>query len=217
MTKPPIKGASIAHPREGDRLFAPSAARNADAITTLLTTLAPPTGIALEIASGTGQHIVQFAKQMPNITWYPTEVGQSRLASIASYQTEANLPNIAAPQLLDATTPGWSEKHAPKDLIFLANLLHLISTPSAKTLIAEAAKTLAPNGQFVIYGPFMRNGQLTSPGDAQFHKSLTDQDPDIGYKDTADIIATAQTVGLAHVQTNDLPANNLALRFRKAS
>lgn len=216
MTKPPIKGASIAHSRDGNQLFAPSAARNADAIAELLSAITGDTGSALELASGTGQHIIHFAKQMPHITWHPTEVDPTRLASIASYRYNANLPNVRPPQSIDATTAGWSGQVTPKDLIFLANLLHLIAMPSAETLITEAAKALSPHGQFLIYGPFMRDGKLASPGDARFHASLVEQDPTIGYKDVQTIIETTQSVGLSHVQTYEMPANNLALHFRKA-
>ncbi len=166
----------------------------------------------MEIASGTGQHVVAFAKARPALSWQPTDVAQDRLASIDAYAAES--PGMISPaRHLDATRAGWSAQFAPLDFVFLANLLHLISAQEAKSLIAETALALNPERKFLIYGPFKRDGQLTSPGDQSFHDGLVSQDPDIGYKDLAEVIAWAAESHLAHVKTHTMPANNLALEF----
>lgn len=36
--------------------------------------------VALEISSGTGQHVVHFAKAFPNITWQPSEIEAQSLS-----------------------------------------------------------------------------------------------------------------------------------------
>ncbi|MGH1466876.1 MAG: DUF938 domain-containing protein [Cognatishimia sp.] len=224
-----LKGASIAHAHNAageaglpGQLFAPSAARNTqpivDLIASIVATFPAETGHnqttnALELASGTGQHIVALAKRLPQLNWQPSEITASRLASIQAYMQAAALPNLLPAQTLDATIKGWSQKQTPKALIYLANLLHLISAPEARTLIDEAAQSLAPKGQLLLYGPFMRNHTCTSPGDARFHASLIAQDASIGYKDAADIISLAQNAGLKHLNTHMMPANNLALQF----
>ncbi|KIC22853.1 MULTISPECIES: DUF938 domain-containing protein [unclassified Leisingera] len=206
--------ASVAEP-QGGKLFAPSAARNAGAICDLLAKVAPPQGRALEIASGTGQHVIEYAARLPGLTWQPTEVDATRRASIQAYAEEAGLPKIAPPIELDATAPGWCADHAGQDLIVLVNLLHLISESEARTLIQEAAAALAPSGRFVIYGPFMRGGNLISEGDRAFHAAITAHDPETGYKDDAEVIRWLQAAGLELVQTVDMPANNLALVSEK--
>lgn len=158
MTRELPKTASIAHAGEGAKLVAPSAGRNAGDICTMLSQFAPKSGNALEIASGTGQHSIAFAEKFPNLNWQPTEIDSERRASINAYARDSNLGNIARALPLDACTPGWAAQYSGQSLIIVINLLHLISTLEANTLITEAALALAPAGRFVIYGPFMRGG-----------------------------------------------------------
>ncbi len=202
--------ASVSEPK-GGKLFAPSAARNSGAICDLLADVAPTLGRALELASGTGQHAVAFAARLPGLTWQPTEADPARRTSIRAYADETNLTNVLPPVELDATAPGWGADHAGQDLIVLVNLLHLISEGEARTLIQEAAAALAPGGRFVIYGPFMRGGELISEGDHAFNAAITTHDPETGYKDDAEVIRWLQAAGLDLVQAMEMPANNLAL------
>ncbi len=206
--------ASVATPAPDGKLFAPSAARNVEAITALLTELAP-TGQALEIASGTGQHIVHFAAALPQVTWQPTEIDATRRTSIAAYLAETTPPNVKAPIALDATASGWGTDHEGQNLITLSNLLHLVSEDEARTLVTEAAAALAPNGLLMIYGPFKRGDTLVSEGDKTFDSSLRAQDPEIGYKSDATVIAWGKAAGLTPLKTRDMPANNLALIWQK--
>ncbi|OZB19693.1 MAG: hypothetical protein B7X55_02785 [Rhodobacterales bacterium 34-62-10] len=127
----------------------------------------------------------------------------------------AGLPNLRPAIPLDATAPGWGAGHAGQDLIVLVNLLHLISDAEAKTLIAEVAQALAPGGRFILYGPFLRDGETTSEGDTAFHASLRTQDPEIGYKDDWDVIDWIHTNWLELVQVVEMPANNLAFVARR--
>ena len=203
--------ASVATP-EGGKLFAPSAASNRTALVDLLGRVAPPQGQALEIASGTGQHVVGYACRLPGLIWQPTEVDAARRASIDAYAREAGLDNILTARALDATSPGWGRQlNGSQDLIVLSNLLHLISASEARILISEAATALAANGRLVIYGPFMRGSALISDGDRAFNASLTAHDPETGYKDDLETIGWLQDAGLDVLETAEMPANNLAL------
>lgn len=181
----------------------------------LLERVAPARGAALEIASGTGQHIVAFAARLPALTWQPSEPDATRRASIDAYVAEAGLANLLSACHLDAATRGWGTAFHGQSLIVLLNLLHLISTGEARILIDEAAQALAPGGRFVVYGPFMRAGVLTSEGDKRFHSSLATHDPDIGYKDDAAVLAMAQDAGLTVAEIFEMPANNLAIVLEK--
>ena len=207
--------ASVAQAGEGARLHAPSAERNAGPITDALVGIAPRAGTALELASGTGQHVVAFARAMPGLDWQPTEIDPVRRASIEAHAAEAGLPNLRAVLPLDATAPGWGARHAGQDLIVLVNLLHLVSTPEARSLIHETAQALAPGGRFALYGPFLRDGQATSEGDARFDASLRTQDPAIGYKDLADVTGWLEAAGLTVPESRTMPANNLLLIARR--
>ena len=206
---------SIAHKAEGARLFAPSAARNVEVICNLLATVAPATGSALELASGTGQHVTRFAARLPGLNWQPSEIDPARRASIDAHAADGGLSNIAPALALNATAPGWGARHTGQDLIVLANLLHLITQADTQTLILEAASALAPRGRLVIYGPFMRGGELTSEGDTAFHASLSAGDSLIGYKDDFDVMDLLQAAGLGMVEVVEMPANNLALVAEK--
>lgn len=197
------------------RLSAPSALRNRDLIAAELVRVAPARGRALEIASGTGEHVVVFAAAMPGLVWQPTDPDAARRASIAAWAADARLPNVLAPLPLDAARPGWSADHGPSDLIVLVNLLHLISTAEAATILTEVAAALAPGGVLALYGPFLRDGTATSEGDASFDASLRAQDPAIGYKDVIWTCAHLVTAGLSHVETVAMPANNLLLVFER--
>ncbi|MBE0452795.1 MAG: DUF938 domain-containing protein [Roseovarius sp.] len=203
--------ASIAEGAAGGKLFAPSAARNADAITETLCAIVPVTGQALELASGTGQHVVAFARAMPGLVWQPSEIDPARLASIDAYCADAALPNLHPALALDATAPGWGAAHRGQALVVVVNLLHLISAPEAQTLINETAGALAPGGHFTLYGPFLREGRATSEGDARFHASLVAQDPEIGYKDVAQVTGWLDAAGLTPQAPRAMPANNLLL------
>lgn len=201
--------ASVAHIGDGARLHAPAAERNAADIAQVLRHHAPPEGRALEIASGTGQHVAQFATALPSLHWHPTDIDPQRLASIDAWAGDA--ANIAPALHLDATAPGWGLAHGPYDLIVLINLLHLIREDEAQAIVAELAQALETGGRAVLYGPFLRAGELTSQGDAQFHASLQAADPSIGYKDDFDVIDWLHEAGLSLVEVLEMPANNLCL------
>ncbi|MGC1503399.1 MAG: DUF938 domain-containing protein [Sulfitobacter sp.] len=208
--------ASIATPVEGAKLHAPSAERNADHIAALLKLHGPAVGQALEIASGTGQHIITFAAALPDLRWQPTDIAADRLRSIDSYVQSSGVRNVKPAHLLNATTAGWSADHGGQDLIVVVNLLHLISAAEARIVLAEAAQALSPTGAMLIYGPFKRAGALTSEADQRFDAELREADPVIGYKDTQEMQGWFADVGLTAI-SQDMPANNLAFIARKTT
>ena len=207
--------ASVANSTGDERLFAPSADRNSTPIINLIKQIAPKSGEALEIASGTGQHIVKLALSLPSLSWLPSEVEEERIKSISAWIKAENLSNIKPPLYLDATETGWSKSLPQSDFILLVNLLHLISWNETEILISEISKALKTEGIALIYGPFMRNGELTSEGDRNFHVSLTQTDPDIGYKDDLDMQTLFSKSGLSCKKTVEMPANNLAFVLKK--
>ena len=207
--------ASVANSQGDERLISPSAERNSTDIANLVKRIAPETGEALEIASGTGQHIVQLALSLPNLSWLPSEVEENRLKSITAWIKNENLLNIKPPLYLDATETGWSKTVIKSDFILLVNLLHLISLNETETLFDELSKALKKTGIALVYGPFMRNGQLTSEGDKTFHNSLIQTDPDIGYKNDLDMLTFFSNSGLFCLETVEMPANNLAFVLKK--
>lgn len=203
--------ASVAHDAGGGRLHAPAALRNAPAIADVLRDCAPARGHALELASGTGEHAARFAALLPGLIWQPTEIDPLRRHSIDLRAADAGLPNLRPAQALDATAPDWGANWPGQDLILCVNLLHLISTPEARVLVAEAARALGPSGCLAIYGPFLRGDVATSEGDAAFDAALRAGDPQIGYKSDRDLRDWLTEAGLTRIRQIEMPANNLML------
>ena len=209
--------ASVVNYESDGRLNAPSAIRNAKPIVELVKKTAIKSGNALEIASGTGQHVVKLASALPHLNWQPSDVDEARIKSICCWSNDQHLTNLKPPCLLDATEEGWATDHYGRDLILLVNLLHLISFKETKILVKEVSKALTPKGLSIIYGPFMRKGKLISKNDMEFHHSLINTDPDLGYKNDIDMLDLFREAGLVHLSTNNMPANNLAFITQKPS
>ena len=207
--------ASVAEDAQGGKLFAPAAARNLAPLIDVLQAHAPQDGQALEIASGTGQHVSGFAGALPGLAWHPSDIDPARRASIDAYVSEAGLANVAKAVALDATAPGWGALIGPFDLIVLANLLHLVSVDETRMLLAEARQALAPGGRMLVYGPFRRAGILVSEGDQSFDAALQSHDPEIGYKDVDTVATWAASCGLELSTRVEMPAHNLTLVFQR--
>jgi SAM-dependent methyltransferase len=181
----------------------------------VLARVAPSQGRALEIASGTGEHIIVFAEQMPGLIWQPTDIDAARIASIAAWAETKSLANLRPPKLMNAGNPGWGVTEGPVDLINLVNLLHLIADHQVEVLISQLAVALAPNGIACLYGPFLRDGIATSAGDAAFHAELRAQDPATGYKDLDWVLDRLTRAGLSIAEVAEMPANNLMIIARQ--
>ena len=191
---------------DGRRLPA-SAQRNSGPILALLQGLGLK-GRLLEIASGSGLHAAQMAPVL-GMMWQPSDVDPANLTSIRAWSATTQA-DILPPILLDATRPGWAKTLPPQDAILLVNLLHLIPTQSAIHLLAELPHALAPNGTACLYGPFLRDGDHVSEGDAAFDGSLRAQDSTIGYKDLAWVTDQLAKAGMT-TKVTPMPANNLML------
>ena len=192
------------------RRHAPSAIRNQNAILDVLRVETPSKGRLLEIAAGSGQHAAAGAKALPGLIWQPSDANPDNLASITAWAAHDPQPNLRAAVVLDAASPGWAKDWPAQDVVLIINLLHLIPTNIAQAIIANAARALAPGGKLMLYGPFLRDGQTTSDGDAAFDASLRAQDERLGYKDLASVIAEFAKANLTP-RTIDMPANNLML------
>ncbi|WP_371168259.1 DUF938 domain-containing protein [Aliiroseovarius sp. 2305UL8-7] len=204
---------SIAHEREDGRLSAPSAARNISPILAAIEPFVPHGGIALEIASGTGEHAVAYAEAFPDTIWQPTDIDAKRLISIDSWRATKGLLNMRVAQALDATAPSW--RTGPFAMAVTVNLMHLIAKQDAQAVVRGVARNLSPRGHWFLYGPFRSGGEFRSDGDRAFHTSLSEHDPAIGYKDIEAIEAWGTDAGLQRVDLIEMPANNLALVMRQ--
>lgn len=192
------------------RRHAPSAMRNEAAILDVLRAEAPTKGTLLEIASGSGQHAAAGAAALPGLIWQPTDANPDNLTSITAWAAHDPQPNLRAPVVLDAGSPGWAKQWPAQDIVLIINLLHLIPADLAAAILSESARALCPTGKLMVYGPFLRDGKTTSGGDDAFDASLRAQDPQIGYKDLAWVKTQFGEANLI-TRTVDMPANNLML------
>ena len=158
---------------------------------------------------------MQLASALPHLIWQPSDVDEDRIKSILCWSDDQHLANLNPPCFLDATAEGWAVEHHGQDLILLVNLLHLISTKETKILVEEMSKALNSNGLSIIYGPFTRSGKLTSKSDLEFHQSLINTDPDLGYKNDVDMLNLFGEAELIYLSTENMPANNLAFILQK--
>jgi SAM-dependent methyltransferase len=183
--------------------------------------LAGKSGDVLEAGSGTGQHVVTFARHAPDITWWPSDLSDAHLKSIEAWRAHANLPNIRPAQRIDLSDPNWSL--APADgsvpdrllAIFCANVIHIAPWRVAVGLFAGAARLLRDDGRLFLYGPFKRDGKHTALSNAVFDTSLREQDPEWGVRDIGDVEKLAGSVGLTLREIAPMPANNLILVFER--
>jgi cyclopropane fatty-acyl-phospholipid synthase-like methyltransferase len=195
------------------RLISPSADRNKGPILAVLERILPATGTVLEIASGTGQHVVHFARALRHLTWQPSDVEAECLRSISAWLSAERLPNIRQPIELDVQAFPWPVKAV--DAIVCANLLHIAPWPVVPALFAGARAALRASGPLYLYGPYSLQGRHTAPSNAAFDRALRAYDPEWGVRDLAEVARVAEEHGLELAETAEMPANNLSVVFRR--
>ena len=201
------------------RQRSPAAERNRQPILEVLQRLLPAHGVALEIASGTGQHAALFAAALPGWSWQPSDPQADALASIAAWCAQSDsgvpLPNVRPPVRLDVMAPDWPGVDVV-DAIFCANMLHIAPWPTCPALMRGAARHLTPQGVLLTYGPYLVEGVVTAPGNLAFDQSLRARNPAWGTRHLAEVTREATQAGLRLREQIAMPANNLLLVFGRA-
>jgi Protein of unknown function (DUF938) len=196
-----------------------AADRNKEPILALLQQLLPPRGLALEIASGTGQHVGWFAPAMPGWTWQPTDADPQALAGIAARTSDAGLTNVRAPVLLDVTAAQWPSAGSvfadPFHAIFCANMIHIAPWECCAGLMRGSARHLASDGVLITYGPYFEVGVPAADGNVSFDANLRERDARWGIRQLAAVETEARKADLRLHARYAMPANNLLLVFRR--
>lgn len=197
-----------------NKRIAAAADRNKPFIAQVLSTVLPPSGLVLEVASGTGQHAAFFAERFPHLSFQPTDFDAEARASIAAWVEEAALPNLRPPLALDATQPAtWPL--ATADAVLCVNMIHIAPWAACLGLLDGAARVLPPGGPLILYGPFHVDHRPTAPSNADFDASLRSRDPSWGVRDLGDVADAARARGLELEQAVDMPANNKTVILRR--
>jgi len=162
----------------------------------------------LEIASGTGQHAVYFGRELPHLTWQPSELKQS-IAGIQAWLDEAQLTNVLAPLAIDVNDAKWPVSTV--DAIFNANTVHIISWPEVERMFTHIARVIELGGCVCLYGPYNYNGKFTSESNARFDGWLKSRDPKSGVRDFEAVNRLAVSYGLQLLHDIEMPSNNRIL------
>lgn len=195
------------------RRHAPAAQRNAEPLLRVLRTVLPAQGTVLEVAAGTGQHAVHFARALPGLRWLPSDPDPEQRASIAAWAAAEGPENLHPPLDLDVADHGapWPKAF---DAAVCINMIHITPWSATLGLLAGTARTLPVGGPLAIYGPFMRGGRHTADSNAAFDQDLRRRNPAWGVRDVGEITAAAEPLGLVLDRIDEMPANNLTLTLR---
>ena len=190
---------------------APATERNRDAITSVLKGHLPLQGTVLEIASGTGEHIVHFASQFPDLIWQPSDSDALALTSIAAWSAEFGGTNLMPPVHLDAASE-WHMKDVAATVCI--NMVHISPWSATQGLVRNAGRILPQGGLLYLYGPFRQNGLPTAASNEEFDVNLKSRNADWGLRFVEDVAQEALQYGLSLGEVIEMPANNLSLVFR---
>lgn len=202
----------IEPPHPDGRLSAPAADRNKGPILEVLKRVLPERGFVLEIASGTGQHVVHFAAALRQLQWQPSEPDPDMRSSIAAWIGQSGLANVLPPLDLDVCAPDWPIEHA--DAVLCINMAHITPWRATLCLLGGAARVLSPGGVLILYGPYRRNGRHTAPSNESFDRQLRGADPEWGVRDMEAVEEAARQSGLIREEIVPMPANNFTLVLR---
>jgi hypothetical protein len=197
----------------GARRSAPAALRNREPIAEVLSEWLPQEGLVLEIASGSGEHVVYFAERFPKLDWQPSDVDSGALASIAGWRDESGLTNVRAPVVIDAALPDWPLDRA--DAVLSINMVHISPWRSALGLLEGAARLLDPGAPLIMYGPWLKDDIPTVDSNLAFDADLKRRDAGWGLRRVEDFTAAAEERGFGFSASRAMPANNLMLLYRR--
>ena len=192
-----------------------AAERNKAAILAVLERVLPRSGLVLEVASGTGQHVVHFAAALPALMWQPTDPDPQARRSIAAWIAGAKLSNVREPLDLNVCAQPWPIDAS--DALLCINMVHISPWTATEGLFEGAGRVLTVGGLIYLYGPYRVNGSHTAASNAAFDAALRAQDPRWGVRDLEAVTGAAHRHGFHLVETIAMPANNLSVILHKRS
>jgi hypothetical protein len=220
----------------GVRRSAPAALRNREPIANVLSQWLPPSGLVLEIASGTGEHAVFFAERFPALDWQPSDIHPDALSSISAWRQQSGLLNVREPLKLDAAMADWpletadaapgvnvssdpcepsgSAENKRISAVLCVNMVHISPWSASLGLLDGSSKILQSGGALILYGPWLSADMPTAPSNLAFDQQLQERDPEWGLRKVEDFAAEAKKRGFVLEQLRPMPANNLMLLFR---
>lgn len=200
-------------PAQDEKLTSPSALRNRGPISDLLREVLPATGTVLEIASGSGEHVIHFAELFPDLVWQPSDPSPEARASVEAWVASQALTNVLPPMDVDASSETWPITRA--DAIIAINMIHISPWEATQGLLKCAGQLLPAGGPLILYGPYRRQGQPLVQSNVEFDASLKARNPEWGIRLLEDLTSLAEHSGLELTSVTDMPANNLGVVFTR--
>jgi hypothetical protein len=185
--------------------------RNREPILAVLRRVLPARGTVLEVAAGSGEHAVFFAAAFPQLVWQPSDIDPEAMASIHAWREHAGVENLLPPLLLDVTSPSWPVAGA--EAVVCINMIHIAPWQACLSLLAGAARLLAPGAVLYLYGPYLVEGIATAASNLAFDQSLRARNPSWGVRWQHEVEAAAAERGFSLEQVIEMPANNRSLVF----
>jgi Protein of unknown function (DUF938) len=192
---------------------APATARNRQPILDVLRSRLPADGLVLEIASGSGEHVVHFAGALRQLVFQPSDPSATARASIDDWAGASGLANVRPAVALDAEAPTWPVERAAA--VLCSNMIHIAPWSAAIGLVAGASRLLSGDGLLYLYGPYRRAGRHTAPSNDAFDRDLRERNASWGVRDLEAVTELAAAHGFEAPEIIDMPANNLSLAFRR--
>ncbi len=194
--------------------------RNRDPILAVLRRVIAPGSHVLEIASGSGEHAVHFAKNLSRVEWQPSDPDENARASVDAWIEHDSAENIARPLNLNVAEEGWEKSFAAGyDAIIAINMIHISPWEATLGLMRGAgvllSKATRGPGVLFTYGAYKRGGEHTAPSNEAFDGWLKERDESYGVRDLEEVEAAANVNGLRLREIIEMPANNLSLVFER--
>ena len=196
----------------GSARTAPAALRNRSAIAEVLQTCLPMQGTVLEVASGTGEHALCFAKLFPHLLWQPSDTHSDALASIAAWRADGP-ENLLAPLKIDVCEAVWPVSQVAQ--MICINMIHISPWDATLGLLAGAERVLQPGASLMIYGAFRRRGFALEDSNEAFDMDLKRRNPNWGLRWLEDVVEVAGAHELKLQRVVKMPANNLSVIFKR--
>jgi hypothetical protein len=210
-SKPPIHLEN--REQSGTRLFSPTAGRNKEPISAVISQHIPRGAKVLEIASGTGEHGAFMCGARPDIMWQPSDPNAESRASQNDWAQDCGGRMLSSLEV-DTTQQEWPDRLSDLDVIYCANMIHIAPWEAALGLVNGASKLLKAGSRFILYGPFLEGGE-TAPSNLQFDVSLKSRNPSWGVRNLEDVKHIFSEAGFTHSARIVMPKENRTLIFTK--
>jgi SAM-dependent methyltransferase len=194
------------------RPYSEASDRNSGPILDILRAAFADATRVLEIGSGTGQHAVAFARELPHLVWQASDVAEN-VPGVRAWRDAFPSPNLPEPLTLDVNIDPWPT--AAFDAVYSSNTSHIMSWPEVERMFARIDAALEGGGRLCLYGPFNYGGRFTAPSNERFDASLRARDPRMGLRDFEAIDALARRYGFSLAADHDMPANNRLLEWTR--